>query len=235
MSINVVFNVESMDELVAKLGEVAPEFTRPDAKSVIKGIVAHNKATDEAMKVSQAKWTTKIEANKDDPEVVELFEGKLLAELAKLGEELTPVPTEEQVNAKYDERATTHKTDWAKDMLNKMGYVAKGTVKTRQAAGNSDGKFADKWAVSLQLTKDIEAMAVNFRNVTDAQKAKYNMANHQDWLIRVNGTTNKVQISSPNNLIQAGRLFAGLSTTSPINNSVFNDGRKLTADEIAIL
>lgn len=235
MSINVVFNVETVDELVAKLGELAPEFVAKDPAEVVKSAQDHNASVEVALAETNAKWSAKIKANKGDVEMVELLQGKLAQETERLEGQRVNVPTVEEVIAKQTEKATTHKNDWAKSVLETMGYIAKGSVKVRQAGGNSDGKFQDKWAVSLQLTKDIEAMAVNFRNLTDAQKAKYNASNSQDWLVRVNGTTNKVQISSPNNLIQAGRLFAGLSTTSPINNSVFNDGRKLTADEIAVL
>lgn len=225
----------TMDELLAKVGRFAPEFTRKNPADVIAETEAHNASVQSALELANTKWTAKIKANKSDVEMVELLQGKLDSEVVRLTAQIMPVPTEAEVIASQDAKETTHKVDWAKMVLTGTGLAEKDNVRTRQPAGNSDGKFQDKWAVSLQLTKDIEAMAVNFRAASDAQKTKYNMSNSQDWIIRVGGTTNKVQISSPNNLIQAGRLFAGLSTTSPINNSVFNEGRKLTSDEIAIL
>ena len=226
----------TMDELLAKLGAFAPEFTRKDATEVIQAATDHNASVQAALEMAQIKWTAKIKANKTDPEMVDLLQGKLESEVARLTGQIVEIPSEADVVASQDKRELTHRTDWAKMVLTESGLAEKTNVKVRTAAGNSDGKFGDKWAVSLKLTKDIEATAVNFRKLSDAQKTKYNLKTSTQWLVKVgNREPVSLDITSPNNLVVGSRLLAGLSTSSPINNSVWNEAANLTQDQSNLL
>lgn len=111
-----------------------------------------------------------------------------------------------------------------------FGLESKKAVGRPTTGGDKvESKFDGHW--SRELTNG--ALCVNFRLLTDEQKAKYELKNANQWVVMVGEKTQVCEASAPNNLIMVAKLLLGQSVASGVNNSVWNEGKELTAAQIA--
>lgn len=112
--------------------------------------------------------------------------------------------------------------------------LVEGKVTNRKPGGNWEGKFENRWAVELKVNGGVKA--VEFRKLSDAQKAAHSMTAPGQWLLtKADGTQLVDSAQSPNQLIKLARTFAGLSNTSPINNDSFTNGVNLSDAAVAAI
>ena len=93
----------------------------------------------------------------------------------------------------------------------------------------AESKFEGQW--SRELTNGTQC--VNFRLLTDEQKTRNNLTNAAQWIVKVGDKVQVAEATAPNNLIMVAKLLLGQSVASGVNNSTWNEGRELTAAQIA--
>lgn len=226
----------TIEELYAKLGGFAGEYVAPDPQNVINATIAKIEEVNGQIEAVTAKWTAKLELLKDDADMVQLIQTKMEAEVKELEASRPVVPSLEEVTKRIEAKKLTHTTDAGKRMFEELGFIT-GSIKNRQPAGNSDGKFDNVWAREVALTKDHKVVFVNRRALSDAQKARFpKLATAQDWLVKIGDQFYfKTEVTSPNQLVVFGRALAGLSVDSQYSNKVWNEAPQLTDVQIATI
>lgn len=111
-----------------------------------------------------------------------------------------------------------------------FGLESKKTAGRPTAGGDKmESKFDGHW--SRELSNGV--LAVNYRLLTDEQKAKYDLKNSAQWVLKAGDKTQVTEATSPNAVIMVSKLLLGQSVESGVNNNVWNNGQGLTAAQIA--
>lgn len=197
-------------------------------KTVAMDVVKH--CQEQAAKVTEIKAKVSVMEDFDQEEKNAIIATRL--KKAGLTVEQENVPTLEEVEKFKLAQLVSESTvisvyeKWAQV----FGLESKKTVGRPAAGGDkAESKFDGKWG--RELTNG--ALCVNFRLLTDEQKSKYELKNANQWIVKVGDKTQIVEAAAPNNLIMVAKLMLGQSVTSGVNNSTWNEGRELTAGQIA--
>lgn len=197
-------------------------------KEAAEMVVAHCK--EQAQKIAEIRAKIESMEDFDDEEKNALFLTRM--KKAGLTVEQENVPTVEEVeqfkmNQLVSESAVVAQYEkWA----GIFGLESKKAVGRPAVGGDKvESKFDGKW--SRELTNG--ALCVNFRLLTDEQKAKHNLVNANQWIVKVGDKVQVCDATAPNNLIMVSKLLLGQSVASGVNNNTWNEGSELTAAQIA--
>lgn len=118
-----------------------------------------------------------------------------------------------------------------------FGLESKKSLGRPAAGGNKvEARFDGQW--SRELTNGV--LCVNYRLLTEEQKQRYDLKNANQWVLKHYSEKkdgDKVQVIVAeyiNNIIIASKMLLGQST-SQSNNSIWTEGKELTAGQIAYI
>lgn len=210
----------TVDEMRSAIAGLYMAELGDEPQQKLDAVLAHNKAVNEEI-------TALNEAVKGEKDAVRrmILEAGVKSLVAEKTATILTVPTLEQIAAGMLKAKV--------DSVFEAMKLVEAKVKTRNTAGGDLGKFQNRWSVELKVNGGV--FAVEHRVLTDAQKAKYDVKNPGQWVLAKGDKRVTVSATSPNQLIQAAKLFLGQSTNSPINNDAFNNGSNMSAEAIAVI